>query len=313
MAAENAVTTVTVKFTSNTLAGMNNSPAAYKAGATGMFVLQQGDVLQILSDEPSTCMTTGSDSSNGYTFGYCDLSSLDLTGTEITADHKLAVFSGHDCAFVPYNRWACDHLEEQMLPLESWGKQYVASHSQRSPITIPDIWRVVSGADGNTITFDPGSVHAPIQLSRGQWMEFTSTADFSASGTQPFALVQYLTGEDYAGYNTGGNNPGDPSMSLAVPVEQYRDSYLFQTADAYTQTFINVTAPAATVITLDGAPAPLTTFGAGKYAAARVLLKQSGAHRISGTLPFGFTIYGLAAYTSYMHPGGTQVNPIYMP
>ena len=45
----------------------------------------------------------------------------DLTGSIINADQPVAVFGGHDCAYVPYDQAACDHLEEQLLPNETLG------------------------------------------------------------------------------------------------------------------------------------------------------------------------------------------------
>jgi hypothetical protein len=34
----------------------------------------------------------------------------DLTGSTIEADHPVAVYVGHDCTNVPFDRVACDHL-----------------------------------------------------------------------------------------------------------------------------------------------------------------------------------------------------------
>ena len=316
--ADRTRTTVTVKFSAATMAGANGSIKAYKKGQTDTFSLQQTDVLQIFSDAPATCTPTTSDTgtdANGQsiTYGYCDLSmNYDLTGTEISADKKVAVFSGHDCTFVPYNRWACDHLEEEMLPLESWGKDYLASHTKRTPASIPDLWRVVSATDGNMISFDPSSAHAPVMLDRGQWVDFTSRGDFEAIGSGAFALAQFMVGEDYAGFGSSGMNPGDPSMSLSVPIEQYRSSYIFLTPASYQLNYVNVTAPAGTQVMLDGMPIDpmkFTAIGAGKYVNAKLDV-AAGTHRIEAGQPFGIQVYGLAPYTSYMYPGGLDVKQI---
>jgi hypothetical protein len=316
--AEDAMATVTVKFSANTLAGQNGTPAPFKAGTTGTFTLAQGDVLQLMSDSPMNCPAMGGMDpfTDMYgrmgTYGYCDPTTSDLTGTEITSDHKIAVFGGHDCTFIPYNRWACDHLEEQMIPLESWGKDYIGSHSQRSPLTIPDFWRVVSGTDNNTISFDPASVHAPITLQKGDFAEFPSTANFEATGTGAFQLVQYMAGQSYSGFGTGGTSPGDPAMSLSVPIEQYRDNYLFVTPDTYDLNFVNVTVPAGVDVMLDGMsidPVKFKAIGGGMWTVARVAL-AAGTHNISAGKPFGISVYGLATYTSYMYPGGLDVKTI---
>src|SRR5690606_34345378 len=52
-----------------------------------------------------------------------------LTGTEVNSDedHPIGVFSGQECAFIPANVYACDHLEDQLSGLRLWGEHFVAS------------------------------------------------------------------------------------------------------------------------------------------------------------------------------------------
>ena len=319
---ENTTTNVTLTFSAPTMAGTGGAIAAYKKGQQGTFKLQQQDVLQIFSAVPDSCtpnFTEKQDPTDPFglsgTYGYCDLPNYDLTGTEVYADQKIAVFSGHNCTFVPYNRWACDHLEEQIFPLESWGKKYVVAKTQRMPPTIPDLIRVVSGSDANTITFSPASTHAPVTLDRDQWMEFPAPADFVAEGTGAFAVAQFMVGEDYAGMSSGGNNPGDPAMALAVPIEQYRTNYIFLTPASYVMNFVNVTAPMGTDVTLDGqviAAGQWKPIAGGEFVAARLSV-PAGTHSIKASAPFGIEVYGLAPYTSYMYPGGLDVKEINIP
>ncbi len=311
---EDTDTSVTLKFAAPTMAGMNGI-AAYEAGQSATFTLKQHDVLQIFSSVPGSCNPAFTESDNDpffpTTWGYCDLPETDLTGTEITADQKVAVFSGHNCTFVPFQRWACDHLEEQMFPLESWGKKYAVAKVQRDPTNIPDLIRVVSGADDNTITFDPPSVHAAITLGRGKWVEIPVTADFVVDGSDAFAVAQFMVGQDYFGMNMGGSNPGDPAMTLAVPVEQYRTDYIFLAPESYQLNYVNVTAPAGVDVVLDGnsIQSQLKPIGSGAWAAARVAI-PAGTHTVTSVQPFGIAVYGLAPYTSYMYPGGLDVKQI---
>jgi hypothetical protein len=316
VAAEAGATQVQMHFTAPTMAG--GPVQAFSAGQTGMFTLNQGDVLQVFSQVPDTCSPNetedqpGGDFLSSTTFGYCDLPSLDLTGTQIVADKPVAVFSGHNCTFVPYDKWACDHLEEAMLPLEGWGKRYHGVKIVRNPASIPDLFRVVSAVDGNTITFDPPAVHAAMTLGKGAWAEFTATTDFDATGSGPFMLVQFMVGQDFNGYQSGGNNPGDPAMTTAVPVEQYRSSYIFLTPATYNQNYVNVAAPVGIAVTLDGAaidPAKFTPIGGGGFAGAQLSI-SAGTHTISASMPFGIQVYGLAPYTSYMYPGGLDIKTI---
>lgn len=48
----------------------------------------------------------------------------DLTGTLIRSNKKIAVFSGHQCAYVPRGLIGCNHLVEQLPPINAWGKHY---------------------------------------------------------------------------------------------------------------------------------------------------------------------------------------------
>ncbi|HJO66872.1 MAG TPA: IgGFc-binding protein, partial [Sphingomonas sanguinis] len=49
---------------------------------------------------------------------------IDLSGAEIRSDQPIAVFSSHVCTFYPENVMACDHLQEQLTPVDTWGTQF---------------------------------------------------------------------------------------------------------------------------------------------------------------------------------------------
>lgn len=310
---------VAVTFTGATSAGSGSVLRAYKKGETGYFTLQQWDVLQVLSQVPSTCTpdseTKTVEGGVTITRGYCDLSSTaDLTGSLIKADQPVAVFSGHECAFVPFDKWACDHLEEQMIPLQSWGKRYIATHTASSGKD-PGMYRIVSAADGNQLVFNPSDVHQPVTVDAGKYIEITTTKDFTVEGTEPLAVAQFMVGQNYSNLNPGAGAPGDPAMSLAVPVEQYRKSYLFLTPGTYEKSYVNVIAlrgeeNTGTEIILDGKPVTgFTRIGDSGYSVAKVAV-AGGAHAISSEESFGISVYGVGSYTSYMYPGGLDLKII---
>ncbi|NMC68929.1 MAG: hypothetical protein GYA57_02540 [Myxococcales bacterium] len=307
-------TEVEITFHGNTQAG--GSVAAYRRGSSDRFYLDKYDVLQILSEVPERCTIARSEphpADPSVTIGYCNMGvEYDLTGTEIRANKPVAVYGGHDCTFVPFDRWACDHLEEQIFPLQAWGTRYLAARTQ--PVADEgNYWRVISGRDGNHIRFNP-PIHGEETLNRTDWFEFESRDDFEVTGDGAFLLVGFLVGQ---GSNL--DSIGDPAMALAVPVEQYRLSYNFLAPEDYRndpatgatgRNYVNVIAPDGVVVTLDGTPVGgFTPIGGTGFGVARVEI-GGGSHAIGSANEFGITCYGYGNYTSYMYPGGLDVDVI---
>lgn len=319
-----ASSSVDITFTSHVVASADGQVTAFAPGETGSFTLGRGDVLQITSGAPATCTDSGpGDTQTNVPIGlgiyniqvhYCAVGNdYDLTGTTIRSSGQLELVSGHNCAFVPYNRWACDHLEEGIFPLETWGTNALVPVTQ--PLRgEPNLIRIVSGDDGNSITFDPASTHAGATLNIGEYIEFEASQSFRVTGTQSLSVAQFLVGQDYGGIGssgTGGN--GDPSLSLAIPVEQYRTSYTFLAPTTYAISSVAVSAPTGASVLLDGAPiSGFTGVGSTGYDVANVSI-TGGVHSMSSSMPFGVVVYGFGSYTSYMYPGGLDLQQINVP
>lgn len=289
---------------------------ALAPGESTTFTLAKGDVVQLVGTSPLDCPTTLERepmSTMEQTVGYCQLGNdYDLTGTEIRATGRVAVISGHSCDFVPFDRWACDHLEEQMFPFETWDTDAVVSITKQLRGE-PNLVRVVSGADDNVVSFDPASIHAPITLQRFEYEEVVAPTDVRVSGTGPISVAQFLVGQDYAGLGASGAGAvGDPSMGLAVPVSQERSDYTFLVPTTYTTSYINVTAEAAAHLVLDGHPlGGFTPIGSSGLTTARIQLR-GGVHHATGDRPFALLVYGYASFTSYLYTGGLNfrvINP----
>jgi hypothetical protein len=309
-------TTVRITFRADVLASADGSVRAFRRGESGTFHLDAGDVLQILAGSPPRCdRSGGSDVPDPLTtIYYCRVTDqYDLTGTEIRASAPVAVTAGHNCAFVPYHRWACDHLEENLFPEDAWGTDAIVSVTQ--PLRgEPNLVRIISGRDGNALTFDPPSAHAPVTLHRGEILEFEARESFRVQATYAIQVAQFLVGQDYGGFMSGGSGGlGDPSMSLAIPTEQYRTSYAFLAPTTYAQSYVNIAAPTGATVMLDGTPVTgWMPVGSSGFSIARVPVR-GGTHRIEGSQPFGIVVYGFGSYTSYMYPGGLDLNRINKP
>src|SRR5690606_12852638 len=105
------------------------------AGETGKIKLNRFDVLQVGSSA----------------LGDMNFPKHDLSGTVVSADKPIWVMGATECAFVPWGVGYCNHLQEQMIPLEYWGKKYIGPHSP-ARADEPHIWRVYAGKDGVTVT-----------------------------------------------------------------------------------------------------------------------------------------------------------------
>jgi hypothetical protein len=256
------------------------------------------------------------------------LSGPDLTGTHIKADKRISVFGGHECANIPLiiqegkfvGTKFCDHVEQQLFPLDTWGTKYVGdAFKARSPDQ-KDVWRVLSGADGVTLTTDPPQpVANGITLNKGGYVQFESAEDFVIFATGPISVGHYLKGSNFPGYlplakcSKGGTDDtgiGDPAFTLPVPIKQQRSSYIVLTPDNYVENFINVIYRTATSVDIDGQPVVLDEIpiGSTDWHVQRVPV-EPGVHRVEGTLEIGVTAYGYDCDVSYAYPGGLNLVP----
>lgn len=265
--------------------------------------LMPGDVLQLLSDSPLDCADTPISTRRDFV---CPLGAeFDLTGTLIEADGPVQVIAGHNCSYVPLDRVACDHLEETMFPIDTWGVEVIAARP-RGSAQLPHVLRVLSAAADNRVTFSP-NVQAPVTLGRGESLEIITNEHVLVSAQKPISVAQYLVGQD------GQGTVGDPSMSIAIPVEQYRSSYAFLSPATYKVNYVSIIAQAGDLVVLDGRPVDgFVPVADGAYQATAVPLTQSGAHEVHSALGLGIgvVVYGYGDYTSYMLPGGLDLRPI---
>ena len=276
-----ANTTVSWTPPVNTLAGAG--VPAVNANQTGMVVMNRYDTLQVIAPSP-----------NG-----------DLSGTIVSADKPIWVVGANECVNVPnINVLYCDHVEEQMLPLEYWGKKYVGAHSPDRG-TEKHWWRVYGGEDGTTVTTTPPQPGFPLMLGKGQWYEFSvaNGTSFLFEGDKPFLPVQYLEGTG------GGAGTGDPAMYQMIPVEQFLDRYAFATGTNYQNHY-------AQIIRVAGGPDVLVDgnvvnnyYAVGEYEVADWPINEGG-HLAESAAPFGILNIGYTPVTSYAYPGGTRLKVI---
>jgi hypothetical protein len=108
---------------------------------------------------------------------------------------------------------------------------------------------------------------------------------------------------------------GDPAFILQVPVEQYRDSYLFLVPNTYAENYVTIVATPTTegsipTVTLDGnliSSNNFTLIGNYYY---YIKSLTSGNHSIVSDYNIGISVYGYDDYVSYGYPGGLDLRNI---
>jgi hypothetical protein len=246
----------------------------------------------------------------------------DLTGTHIVADRPVVAFGGHECGNVDLGIDRCDHIEHQLFPVNTWGTSYVGTKfSPRAQE--PDIWRILASENQTQIQTDP-----PIEnvdgrsLDRGEFLEFQWRGAFVATGTRPISVGHYMVGANWATIprncpgNGGPTGIGDPAMTLAPPIDQWRADYIVLVPpDAYEEDYLNVIVRLEATVTLDGELIPESDFvliGDTGYAVA-TLRVEDGPKTLIGSEPFGLEAYGYDCHVSYAYPGGLNLQALNRP
>ncbi len=292
------------------------------AGETREFTLNRFDVLNLEPDELGS----------------------DLTGTFISADQPVIVYSGNEAANAPTLAGNCvegacegnptqscatdiecgvqlfccaDHLEQQLFPISTWGRDYVAVRSYQRGDE-PDVWRILAAQDGTVVNLDPPLVEVPT-LHAGDWYEFLSDEDFLIRSNHPIMVGQFLTGEGFRNAGTG-----DPAFILAVPERQLRDAYVFLapgTSDpnsiGYAEDYVSIAFETGGDARLDGQDlyeialaspyfVSITEIPGSTWSAFRAPI-DDGFHNLVCPQTCGVMVHGYDQYVSYGYPGGLNL------
>ena len=263
---------------------------ALKAGETLEVTLNDGDVFQI----------------------YTNAADEDLTGSLVTvlSGAPVAVFSGNVSTSYGSNIGginSADMAHEQMPPLSSWSKFYVAAplapqtsigctsfFADSEGVGAGSIWRVVASEDDTRVDFGPPSPER-VWLRAGQSVTRVSSAPFTVTATQPVLVTQGIDCE--------------PSLSLAISADP--NALLTNASFAALPVFDQVVAivrQSGAVLALDGVPVSDSMFHAidSNFEMAELPVAPcraaSGAclHQVTSTGGgFGLTLRGMDVSASY--------------
>jgi hypothetical protein len=250
-----------------------------------------------------------------------------LSGSRVTSnpDHPISVFIGQQCAYIPSNVFACDHLEEQMPGLRFWGKEFVAAQMpirSTSDTTENTLWQIYASEDDTevTITASPDVAGLPFAnsvLSKGEMVEFYakgtngSPGDFFVEADKPIGVMQYMVGS----LNANTNNIGDPAVVYTSPVEQFLTRYVVLVPGTWINDGISITRVAGSGVLLDGELIPdgeFTPVGNSGYEVARISVSD-GNHTLESTNDYNglaVIVTGYDQYDSYAYTGGMGLGAI---
>jgi hypothetical protein len=344
VAVRSGITKVTIDITAPTLVGENahtGEPIEHmEAGDTFTADLNQFDVLNIETDFIGSDLTGsvvlaskdvavfgGSEASNAPNTNHCLVAEGELQGV-CEWDMESACKNHSDCTSKGFNTCCADHLEQQLFPVKSWGLRYLASK------TFPrnqeqDVYRIIAAENNTQVTTIPPQTSIPV-LNQGEWVDFESTENFEVIAKKPIMVGQFLASEHAPDPNVNGvpqpgdAGIGDPAFILLVPVEQFRQDYVFLAPNKYELDYATVIAPEgagvwfdcpdilpqdieANCVPLD--PDEFELFGTGEYMTTKFKV-EDGVHSIYSDQPTAVYVYGYDQYVSYGYPAGLNIQDL---
>ena len=179
--------------------------------STFVIKINKGEVYQVQSKNAS---------------GQYDSRQGDLTGSYISSNKPVAVYSGAQSTRVPTGTCCWDHLFEQIPPLHSWGLEYY---------TVPlksreqDRYRIMAARDNTTVYI---SGEKSFRLNKGEFKEvaFFYNEPKRILSDKPILVAQYSQSRDVDPQFTGEN--GDPFMIILSSSDQSKNNVTFVAFDS---------------------------------------------------------------------------------
>ncbi len=278
----------------------NNNPSGLSVVAT-----QPSTSLSIFNKQTGSTSVVSLNEGQTYLFTTPGIGE-DISGSTVSSNYPVAVFGAVQITTVPDNSCtAADHIIEQMMPLESWGREFV---------TVPtagrdgsgDFFRVLAHLPGTQVSVN-GSVVAT--LGAGEYYQAILTGYNQISATEPVLVAQYAKG-----MTCSGGTIGDPFMMIIPPREQFLTQYTVTTVSGFTSHWVNLVASELSLgaIYEDGVLIPSSVFtpigSSGFYGTQRSITQ--GSHVYTSVNPFGTFVYGWNTADSYGYAGGMSLSPV---
>lgn len=235
----------------------------------------------------------------------------DMTGSYVTSDKPIALFSGNAWTQIPSQCGFRDNLVEQMYPVSTLGSEFVTIPNRD---VVYDIYRILATEDNTQVEILSGNT-ATYMLDAGEFRQFNNAQPAYIRSDKPIMVAQYMIGS-----TCNGVGIGDPAMVLLNSIEQTRDTVTLYNSRLQNiqRNFINIIARTTDVstISLDGgnleqAGQVFTDIGFGSGFSFIQVEVSAGAHTIiSEGCGVIATAYGYGEFESYAYSGGASFREI---
>ena len=147
----------------------------------------------------------------------------DFTGTRISTNKPVSVFSGHACAELPLGGGDCDHMVEQLLPTVLWGTTHYIAPVPR--IRTAYYIRVLAANDATDVDIYCNNTHESHTINEGEYVhKELGKFDYCAVHSNKEVLVA-----EYASSPRHGGFPSDVAMVLVPATIHYSNRVLSST------------------------------------------------------------------------------------
>ncbi|XP_067094200.1 IgGFc-binding protein [Osmerus mordax] len=225
----------------------------------------------------------------------------ELTGTRVSSQLPVAVFTGHTCTW-KFSK--CNHVFEQLLPVSSWGSSFIVPplSFQKGQSTV-----IIQASQATRVTVRKGSKVDVVSLDQGKAKEFdiqqpdsmTIQADHGVQVLLLFNGVMLDKGQIY-----------DPFLMTVLPSQRFCSSYFLEGQDGFqNKALLVVKTNELATLRFDGKPLPdtvqWTSISASEFSWAEMAYPQGypdNRHNLTLGSPFALYSVGVSYMNGYGSP-----------
>lgn len=159
--------------------------------------------------------------------------STDLSGTVIESSVPIAAFSGNDCNRLD-KYGACDHLIEQLPPINSLDNAYIVPpNSDHRDTKIR-----ITAAENTSLIYQTNGITQAVALHKLESIDtiITSSQTCRIESISPIIVTSF-------GLHSTSSHMGDPSMTIVPGIHQYLNYYKIMVPSGYMHNYVSIMIP----------------------------------------------------------------------